>query len=76
MLDSASDYALLIVLTIVFYYFSLVPPWFFLLVTARLGLQVAFVFILIFVNKKIEPKQTWVQKAGEFVTLCGFYVTQ
>jgi hypothetical protein len=28
------------------------------------------------VSKKIEPKQTWVQKAGEFVTLCGFYVTQ
>ena len=28
------------------------------------------------VSKKIEPKQTWVQKAGDFVTLCGFYVTQ
>lgn len=64
MLDSASDYALLIVLTIVFYYFSLVPPWFFLLVTARLGLQVAFVFILIFVNKKIEPKTTFMGKAA------------
>jgi cytochrome c len=28
------------------------------------------------VSKKIEPKQTWVQKAGDFVTLCGFYTTQ
>ena len=28
------------------------------------------------VSKKIEPKQAWVQKAGEFVTMCGFYVTQ
>ena len=64
MLDSASDYALLIVLTIVFYYFSLVPPWFFLLVTARLGLQVTFVFILIFVNRKIEPKTTFMGKAA------------
>ncbi len=64
MLDSASDYALLIVLTIVFYYFSLVPPWFFLLVTARLGLQVVFVFILIFVNKKVEPKTTFMGKAA------------
>ena len=64
MMDSASDYALLIVLTIVFYYFTLVPPWFFLLVTARLGLQVAFVFILIFVNKKIEPKTTFMGKAA------------
>ena len=27
-------------------------------------------------SKKIEPKQAWVQKAGEFVTMCGFYVTQ
>ncbi len=64
MLDSASDYALLIVLTIVFDYFTLVPSWFFLLVAARLGLQVAFVFILIFVNKKIEPKTTFMGKAA------------
>jgi len=64
MLDSASDYALLIVLTIVFYYFKLVPPWFFLLVTARLGLQVTFVFILIFINKRIEPKTTFMGKAA------------
>jgi cardiolipin synthase (CMP-forming) len=64
MMDSTSDYVLLIVLTIVFYYFSLVPPWFFLLVTARLGLQVAFVFILIFINRKIEPKTTFMGKAA------------
>jgi phosphatidylglycerophosphate synthase len=64
MMDSTSDYVLLIVLTIVFYYFSLVPHWFFLLVTARLGLQVVFVFILIFVNRKIEPKTTFMGKAA------------
>jgi phosphatidylglycerophosphate synthase len=64
MMDSASDYALLIVLTIVFYYFRLVQPWFFLLVTARLGLQVIFVFILIFVNKRIEPKTTFMGKVA------------
>ena len=64
MMDSASDYALLIVLTIVFYYFKLVPPWFFLLVTSRLGLQVVFVFILVFVNKRIEPKTTFMGKAA------------
>jgi len=64
MMDSTSDYVLLIVLTIVFYYFSLVPPWFFILVTARLGLQVVFVFILIFINKKIEPKTTFMGKAA------------
>jgi len=64
MLDSASDYALLIVLTIVFYYFKLVPAWFFLMVTARLGLQVGFVFILIFVNKRIEPRATIMGKVA------------
>lgn len=65
MMDSASDYALLIVLTIVFYYFNLmILPWFPLLVTARLGLQVIFVFILIFVNKRIEPKTTFMGKAA------------
>lgn len=64
MMDSASDYALLIVLTIVFYYFKLVQPWFFMLVTARLGLQVVFVFILIFVNKKVEPKTTFMGKVA------------
>jgi len=64
MMDSTSDYVLLIVLTIVFYYFSLVPSWFFLIVCVRLGLQVVFVFILIFVNKKIEPKTTFMGKAA------------
>jgi len=64
MLDSASDYALLIVLTIVFYYFKLVPSWFFILVTVRLGIQVAFVFILIFVNKRIEPRSTIMGKVA------------
>jgi phosphatidylglycerophosphate synthase len=64
MMDSTSDYVLLIVLTIVFYYFSLVPPWFFLLVTARLGLQVAFVFILIAVKRSIDPKTTFLGKAA------------
>jgi phosphatidylglycerophosphate synthase len=64
MMDSTSDYVLLIVLTIVFYYFKLVPPWFFILVTARLSLQVVFVFILVFVNKRIEPKTTIMGKAA------------
>jgi phosphatidylglycerophosphate synthase len=64
MMDSASDYGLLLVLTIVFYYFTLIPIWFFLLVTARLGLQIVLVSILIVVNKKIEPKTTFMGKAA------------
>jgi cardiolipin synthase (CMP-forming) len=64
MMDSASDYSLLIVLTVVFYYFKLVPPWFFVLVAARLGLQIVLVFILIFINRKVEPKTTFLGKAA------------
>jgi phosphatidylglycerophosphate synthase len=64
MMDSASDYCLLLVLTIVFYYFTLVPIWFFILVTARLGLQIVLVSILIAVNKRIEPKTTFMGKAA------------
>jgi phosphatidylglycerophosphate synthase len=64
MMDSASDYVLLIVLSIVFYYSSLVPAWFFLIVTARLGLQVVLVFSLILINRKIEPKTTFLGKAA------------
>lgn len=64
MMDSASDYSLLIVLSVVFYYFNLVPPWFFLIVAARLALQIILVFVLIFVNKKVEPKTTFFGKAA------------
>jgi len=64
MMDSASDYSLLIVLTVVFYFFELVPRWFFVIVAARLGLQVVLVFLLIFINRKVEPKTTFLGKAA------------
>jgi len=64
MMDSASDYCLLLVLSIVFYYFSLVPIWFFILVTARLTLQMVLVSILIVIKKRIEPKTTFMGKAA------------
>ena len=58
MMDSASDYSLLVVLSIVFYYFRLLPLWFFLLVIGRLFLQSAFMGVLIAVKRHIEPKTT------------------
>lgn len=64
MLDSASDYSLLIVLTIVFYYFSLIPFWYFALVIGRLFLQSALMGILIAVKRRIEPKTTFLGKAA------------
>lgn len=56
MLDSASDYCLLIVLSIAFYYYYLIPGWFFVIVIARFALQSALVFILIAVNRRLDPK--------------------
>lgn len=64
MLDSASDYSLLIVLTIVFHYFSLIPSWLFVLVVTRLGIQAMLMAILIAVKRKIEPKTTFLGKAA------------
>jgi len=64
MMDSASDYSLLIVLTVVFYYFSLIPRWFFLAVVARLSLQAVLMGILVLVRRKIDPKTTFMGKAA------------
>jgi phosphatidylglycerophosphate synthase len=64
MLDSASDYSLLVVLTVVFYYFKLIPLWFFALVVGRLFLQSALMGILIAVKRHIEPKTTMMGKVA------------
>jgi cardiolipin synthase (CMP-forming) len=58
MMDSASDYSLLVVLTIVFYYFKLIPVWLFLLVVARLGVQAVFMGILMAGSRKTGLKTT------------------
>ena len=64
MMDSASDYSLLIVLTVVFYYFNLIPRWFFFVVLVRLGLQVILMGVLILVKRKIDPKTTIMGKVA------------
>ena len=62
MMDSASDYCLLAVLTTVFLYYSLIPVWMFWFVTVRLGLQSVLMGILIVIRRKIEPKTTFLGK--------------
>jgi len=64
MMDSASDYTLLVVLSVVFYYFELVPAWLFVAVTFRLGIQALFVYILRIVKKRIEPRTTMMGKVA------------
>lgn len=64
MMDSASDYSLLIVLTVVFHYYVMIPKWFLILVLARLGIQMLFMAILIIVRKRIEPTSTLMGKVA------------
>lgn len=61
-LDSTSDYLLLIVLSLVFQYYNLIPVWFLVLVLARLAIQVIFMAILTIVKHRVEPKTTWMGK--------------
>lgn len=64
MLDSASDYSLIIVLSIVFQYYGLIPVWLNALVLSRLGIQAVFVAILAFTRKRIEPRSTFMGKVA------------
>lgn len=64
MMDSASDYSLLVVLTVVFYYFALIPVWFFGLVIGRLFLQAVLMAVLFGLKKHIEPKTTLLGKVA------------
>jgi CDP-diacylglycerol--glycerol-3-phosphate 3-phosphatidyltransferase len=58
MLDSASDYTLLVVLSIIFRYYSIIPEWFFVLVLCRLGIQAVLMAILAIIKQHIEPTST------------------
>ncbi len=62
MMDSASDYTVLVVLSVIFQYYSLIPGWFFVLVLVRLGIQALFMAILVIVKKRIEPNSTFMGK--------------
>lgn len=62
MLDSASDYTLLVVLSVIFRYYSLIPGWLFILVLVRLGTQMLLMGILVLVKKRIEPNTTMMGK--------------
>lgn len=64
MMDSSSDYTLLIVLTIVFRYYSLIPTWFFDIVLARLGIQMLLMLVLIIIKQTIEPRTTVMGKVA------------
>ncbi len=62
MMDSASDYTLLFVISIVYYYFHLVPLWFFALLAARLAGQTLMILTVLAVKKRVTPRTTFMGK--------------
>ena len=61
-MDSVSDYALLIVLSIIFQYYLLIPGWLFWLIITRFGIQALLMAVLMIIEKRIEPKSTFMGK--------------
>lgn len=63
MMDSASDYALLFVISLVYHYFGIIPVWFLGLLVARLAGQSLMVLAIRIVKKRIEPRTSFLGKA-------------
>lgn len=62
MLDSASDYSLLFVISLVFHYFHIIPSWFLGLLVFRLAGQFTMVGIVLAVKKRVTPKTSFMGK--------------
>lgn len=69
MLDAISDYSLLIVLSIVFYYYQLIPGWIFGIVILRLTFQGAAMAVLLMVGRRIKTQSTYMGKIAIFATM-------
>jgi phosphatidylglycerophosphate synthase len=69
MLDAISDYSVLIVLSIVFYYYELIPGWFFWIVIFRLVFQGAGMAVLLMARRPIRTQSTFMGKAAIFSTM-------
>jgi phosphatidylglycerophosphate synthase len=68
-LDSASDYLMIIALSIAFYYYRLVPTWFFWLIMARLVLFAAGMAVLALRDREAKPVSTFLGKASIFAVM-------
>lgn len=72
MLDSASDYAVLFVISIVYYYFHLIPAWFLWLLCVRLVGQACMMLAVLVVKKSVTPKTSFMGKLT-IATTMGLY---
>jgi len=68
-LDSVSDYAILIAVSIAFNYFHLVDTWFFVLISVRLGFQFVGMATLILYRGRVTTGSNFIGKASIFVAM-------
>jgi phosphatidylglycerophosphate synthase len=68
-LDSTSDYLMIIAVSIIFLYYSLIPAWFFVLIIARLVLFAFGMAMLALREGKADPVATFLGKASIFATM-------
>jgi len=68
-LDSSSDYLMIIAVSIIFYYYSLVPLWFFILILCRLVLFALGMVLLALRAGKAYPLSTFLGKASIFALM-------
>jgi phosphatidylglycerophosphate synthase len=68
-LDSASDYLIIIATSIVFYSFSLIPLWFFILILSRLVIFAVLMGVAAIAQGKASPLSTFFGKASIFAVM-------
>ena len=68
-LDSSSDYAVLIVISIAFLWFGLIETWFLAAVMVRLGVQFVFMASLVIIHGHVEPRTSFLGKAAVFAVM-------
>lgn len=73
-LDSVSDYAILIVVSVAFNYFGLVHTWFFVLVLIRLGFQFFGMGTLLLYRGKVKTGSNFIGKSSVFATMVVYAV--
>lgn len=75
MLDSISDYSLLVVISIVYYRNQIVPPWFFALIFLRLFFQAFGMLVFLILKRPVETKSTWGGKIAIAATM-SLYIAE
>jgi CDP-diacylglycerol--glycerol-3-phosphate 3-phosphatidyltransferase len=74
MMDSASDYALLFAISVVFYYFHIIPAWFLNLLMIRLVGQALMVLAVLIIKKQVAVRTSFMGKATVASTMVLYVV--